>query len=89
MLRSEEAVRLESPDYLTTVVATLTGDSFLVRVAKAAGLLNDPSFIPPRPESPIRTPKLQSHAGVVSASVRKPRVSSMSPLRIPIRSGRS
>jgi polysaccharide biosynthesis transport protein len=51
VLRSEEPVRLESPDYMTTVAATLTGDSFLVRVAKAAGLLNDPTFLPPSAES--------------------------------------
>ncbi|HEY5742282.1 MAG TPA: Wzz/FepE/Etk N-terminal domain-containing protein, partial [Terrimicrobiaceae bacterium] len=72
VLRSEEAVRLESPDYMTTVVASLTGDSFLVRVAKAAGLLDDPSFIPPRPESPYTDAEIADRMrGVVSASVRK------------------
>ena len=45
-----QTLKLEAADYLATIVANLTSDSFLVRVAKAAGLLNDPTFFPPRPE---------------------------------------
>ena len=90
VLRSEEAVRLESPDYMTTVVASLTGDSFLVRVAKAAGLLDDPSFIPPRPESPYTDAEIADRMrGLCRQVFANSRASSMSPLPIPIRSGRS
>jgi polysaccharide biosynthesis transport protein len=68
-----QTLRLESPDYMTTVVATLTGDSFLVRVAKAAGLLNDPEFFPPRPDGqPYTDAEIANRMkGSVSASVRK------------------
>ena len=53
-----QTLRLEAPDYITTIVATITSDSFLVRVAKAAGLLNDPTFLPPaRTDNPIRIPR--------------------------------
>jgi succinoglycan biosynthesis transport protein ExoP len=44
-----QAVKPEADDYITTIVATLTGDSLLVRVAKAAGLLEDPTFFKPKP----------------------------------------
>jgi capsular exopolysaccharide synthesis family protein len=43
-----QTLRLEAPDYLATIVESMTSESFLVRVAKAAGLLDDPSFFPPR-----------------------------------------
>ncbi len=67
-----QTLKLEAPDYLTTVVANLTSDSFLVRVAKAAGLLNDPTFFPPRPEGqPYTDPEIAGRMkGAVTASVR-------------------
>jgi succinoglycan biosynthesis transport protein ExoP len=43
-----QTLKLEAPDYMTTIVESLTSESFLVRVAKAAGLLDDPAFFPPR-----------------------------------------
>jgi polysaccharide biosynthesis transport protein len=68
-----QTLKLEAPDYMTTIVASLTSDSFLVRVAKAAGLLSDPTFFPPRPEGQSYTdPEIASRMkGVVTASVRK------------------
>ena len=65
-----QTLKLEAPDYLTTIVANLTSDSFLVRVAKAAGLLNDPTFFPPRPEGqPYTDPEIAGRMkGAVSAS---------------------
>ena len=45
-----QTVRPEAIDYITTIVATLTSDSLLVRVAKAAGLLDDPTFFTPKPD---------------------------------------
>ena len=39
---------LEATDYIPTIVANLTSDSLLVRVAKAAGLLDDPTFFKPK-----------------------------------------
>jgi polysaccharide biosynthesis transport protein len=71
VLRTEETVRLESPDFLTTIVATLTGDSFLVRVAKAANLLNDPEFFEPRPEPYSDAEIADRMRAMVSATVRK------------------
>ena len=72
VLKTDEAtVRLEAPDYMTTVVATLTGDSFLVRVAKASGVLNDPTFFTPRPEPYTDVEIADRMRGIVSASVRK------------------
>ncbi len=71
VLRTEEAIRLEAPDYMTTIVATLTGDSFLVRVAKAANLLNDPEFFAPRPEPPSDSEIADRMRMLASASVRK------------------
>jgi capsular exopolysaccharide synthesis family protein len=71
VLRTEETVRLESPDYLTTIVATLTGDSFLVRVAKAANLLNDPEFFEPRPDPYSDAEIADRMRAMVSATVRK------------------
>ena len=44
------------------MVATLTGDSFLVRVAKATNLLNDPEFIEPRAGALFRCRDCRSHA---------------------------
>ena len=44
-----QTVKPEADDYITTIVANLTGDSLLVRVAKAAGLLEDPTFFKPKP----------------------------------------
>ncbi len=35
-------------DYIPTIVANLTNDSLLVRAAKAAGLLDDPTFFKPK-----------------------------------------
>jgi polysaccharide biosynthesis transport protein len=71
VLRTEEAVRLEAPDYLTTIVATLTGDSLLVRVAKAANLLNDPEFFKPRPEPYTDAEIADRMRMIVSATVRR------------------
>jgi succinoglycan biosynthesis transport protein ExoP len=71
VLRTEEAIRLEAPDYMTTIVATLTGDSFLVRVAKAANLLNDPEFFKPRPEPYSDAEIADRMRMLVSASVRR------------------
>ena len=68
-----QTLRLEAPDYMTTIVASITSDSFLVRVAKAAGLLNDPTFFPPRPDGqPYTDADIAARMkGVVSASLRK------------------
>jgi polysaccharide biosynthesis transport protein len=71
VLKTEETVRLEAADYLTTIVATLTGDSFLVRVAKAAGVLNDPAFLPPRPEPYTDGEIADRMRAIVSAEVRR------------------
>jgi succinoglycan biosynthesis transport protein ExoP len=71
VLRTEETVRLESPDYLSTIVATLTGDSFLVRVAKAANLINDPEFFEPRPEPYSDAEIADRMRMMVSATVRR------------------
>lgn len=71
VLRTDEAVRLESPDYMSTIVASLTGDSFLVRVAKAANLLNDPEFFAPRPEPYTDSEIADRMRALVSASVRR------------------
>ena len=45
-----QTLKLEGVDVIPTIVATITSDSLLVRVAKAADLLNDPTFFPPRPD---------------------------------------
>ena len=45
-----QTLKLEGVDVIPTIVATITSDSRLVRVAKAANLLNDPTFFPPRPD---------------------------------------
>ena len=68
-----QTLKLEAPDYLTTIVANITSDTFLVQVAKAAGLLNDPTFFPSRPEGqPYTDPEIAARMkGAVSASVRK------------------
>jgi succinoglycan biosynthesis transport protein ExoP len=68
-----QTLKLEASDYMTTIAAALTGDSFLVRVAKAANLLNDPTFFPPRPDGqPYTDAEIASRMkGLVSASVRK------------------
>ena len=72
MLKSDEAtVRPEAPDYMTTIVATLTGDSFLLRVAKASGVVDDPTFFAPRPEPYTENEIAGRMRGMVSASVRK------------------
>jgi succinoglycan biosynthesis transport protein ExoP len=67
-----QTLKLEAPEYLTTIVANLTSDSFLVRVAKTAGLLNDSTFFPPRPDGqPYTDPEIGGRMqGAVSASVR-------------------
>jgi polysaccharide biosynthesis transport protein len=68
-----QTLKLEAADYMTTIAAALTGDSFLVRVAKAADLLSDPAFFPPRPDGqPYTDAEIASRMkGLVSASVRK------------------
>ena len=71
VLKTEETVRLEAADYLTTMVATLTGDSFLVRVAKATNLLNDPEFIEPRAEPYSDAEIADRMRAMVSATVRR------------------
>ena len=45
-----QTLDLQGLDIIPTIVATITSDSLLVRVAKAADLLNDPTFFPPRPD---------------------------------------
>ena len=89
VLRTEETVRLEAADYLTTIVASLTGDSFLVRVAKAANLVNDPEFFEPRPE-PYSDAEIADRCARWSRRrcVKGPG-SSMWPLPIPMLNGRS
>ena len=55
-----------------TIVATLTSDSFLVRVAKAANLLNDPTFIRASQTEPYTDTEIAERMrGVVSATVRR------------------
>jgi polysaccharide biosynthesis transport protein len=71
VLKTEETVRLEAADYLTTIVASLTGDSFLVRVAKTANLLNDPEFFEPRPEPYSDAEIADRMRMMVSATVRR------------------
>jgi succinoglycan biosynthesis transport protein ExoP len=68
-----QTLRLEATDYLTTIVASLTSDSFLVRVAKAAGLVNDPTFFAPRADGqpPSDAEIANRMRTLVSASVRK------------------
>ena len=68
-----QTLKLEAPDYMTTIVESLTSDSFLVRVAKAAGLLNDPTFLAPRPDGqPYTDAEIAGRMkGLVSAIVRK------------------
>ena len=43
-----QPVKPQETDYIPTIVANLTNDSLLVRVAKAAGLLDDPTFFKPK-----------------------------------------
>jgi polysaccharide biosynthesis transport protein len=43
-----QTVRPQETDYIPTIVANLVSDSLLVRVAKTAGLLDDPTFFPPK-----------------------------------------
>ena len=43
-----QTVKPQETDYIPTIVANLTSDSLLVRVAKAAGLLDDPTFFKPK-----------------------------------------
>ena len=71
LMRTDEAARLEAPDFMTTIVASLTGDTFLVRVAKAANLLNDPEFFPPRPDPYTDSEIADRMRSLVSASVRR------------------
>ncbi len=53
-----QTLDLQGLDIIPTIVATITSDSLLVRVAKAADLLNDPTFFPPaRMDNPIRIPR--------------------------------
>ena len=68
-----QTLKLEAADYMTTIVASLTSDSFLVRVAKAAGLLDDPTFFSPRPDGqPYTDAEIASRIrDLVSASLRK------------------
>ena len=75
MLSSDDlqTLKLEARDYMTTIVATITSDTLLVRVAKAAGLVNDSAFLPPRPDGqPYTDPEIATRMeAVVSAGVRK------------------
>jgi polysaccharide biosynthesis transport protein len=68
-----QTLKLEATDYLLTIVASLTSDSFLVRVAKAAGLLSDPTFFPPREDGqpPSDAEIANRMRYLVSASLRK------------------
>jgi polysaccharide biosynthesis transport protein len=45
-----QTLKLEGLDVIPTIVANITSDSLLVRVAKAADLLDDPTFFPPKPD---------------------------------------
>lgn len=68
-----QTLRLEAADYLTTIVESLVSDSFLVRVAKATGLLNDPAFFAPRADGqPYSDAEIAGRMKpLVSASLRK------------------
>ena len=68
-----QTVRPEAIDYITTIIATLTSDSLLVRVAKAAGLLDDPTFFTPKPDGkPYTDTEIAGRMkGVVSVVGRK------------------
>ena len=67
-----QTLKLESADYMTTIVESLTSESFLVRVAKAAGLLEDPTFFAPRPDGqPYSDAEIAGRMkALVSASLR-------------------
>jgi succinoglycan biosynthesis transport protein ExoP len=67
-----QTLRLEAPDYLTTIVESMTSEPFLVRVAKAADLLEDPSFFPPHPDGrPYTEAEIAGRMkAMVSASLR-------------------
>ncbi len=68
-----QTLRPEAGDYMTTIAESLTSDSFLIRVAKASDLLNDPTFFAPRPDGqPYSDAEIAARMrGLVSASVRK------------------
>ena len=68
-----QTLRPDAGDYMTTIAESLTSDSFLVRVAKASGLLNDPTFFAPRSDGqPYSDAEIAARMrGLVSASVRK------------------
>jgi succinoglycan biosynthesis transport protein ExoP len=75
VLPSEDVqrVRPEETDYIPTIVANLTGDSLLVRVAKAAGLLDDPTFFKPKENGePYTDTEIAARVrGVISVANRK------------------
>ncbi|HEY5811333.1 MAG TPA: polysaccharide biosynthesis tyrosine autokinase [Terrimicrobiaceae bacterium] len=68
-----QTVKPDAPDYITTIVAMLTSDSFLVRVAKAAKLLDDPTFFKPKLDGePYTEPEIAGRMqAVISATPRK------------------
>ena len=68
-----QTLRPDAGDYMATIAESLTSDSFLIRVAKAADLLNDPTFFAPRPDGqPYSDAEIAGRMrGLVSASVRK------------------
>jgi succinoglycan biosynthesis transport protein ExoP len=69
-----QTLKLEGLDIIPTIGATITNDAFLVRVAKAADLLNDPGFFPPLPDGrPYTDNEIADRMKKsVSAVVRKP-----------------
>ena len=75
VLKSDDlqTVKLEAGDYMTTVAESITSDTFLVRVAKATGLLSDPGFMGPRADGqPYSDAEIANHMrGLVTAMVRK------------------
>ena len=68
-----QTIKPEAEDYITTIVATITGDSLLIRVAKTAGLLDDPTFFKPKPDGQPYTDIEIAYRmrGLVSATNRK------------------
>ena len=67
-----QAVKPEADDYITTIVATIKGDSLLVRVAKAAGLLEDPTFFKPKPNGePYTDTEIAARMGAIISVVNR------------------
>jgi succinoglycan biosynthesis transport protein ExoP len=69
-----QTLRLEGLDIIPTIVATITSESLLVRVAKAANLLDDPDLFPPHEDGqPYADSEIAGRMKkLVSAGIRKP-----------------